>query len=148
MVKIDKDKFIAECRTSASMAEAAAKLKLHFNTFRRYAIKLGCYKPNQGLRGGKRNKKRSDSYALKDVLNGKYPNYQTFKLKNRLMAEGIKENRCEVCGIVEWNEEQLNMELHHLDGDRTNHKLSNLQIICPNCHSQPDTFRARNKVEH
>ena len=36
------------------------------------------------------------------------------------------------------------MELHHIDGDRTNHKLDNLQILCPNCHSQTATFRAKN----
>jgi 5-methylcytosine-specific restriction endonuclease McrA len=38
------------------------------------------------------------------------------------------------------------MELHHIDGKRTNHHLSNLMLLCPNCHSQTDTFRARNRT--
>jgi len=37
------------------------------------------------------------------------------------------------------------MELHHVDGDRTNHLLENLEMICPNCHSQTDNYRAKNK---
>ena len=148
MIKIDKDKFVAVCNGSVSMASAAAELKLHFNTFARKAKKFGCYKPNPGLKGGKRSKTRSDSYSLKELLAGKHPGYSTYKLKRKLVAAGVKRMICEVCGIDEWNGRKLNMELHHIDGVRTNHKLTNLQIICPNCHSQTSTFRARNKVEH
>ena len=36
--------------------------------------------------------------------------------------------------ITEWNGKPIQMELHHIDGNRTNHKLSNLMMLCPNCH--------------
>jgi len=130
------------------MSESCAKLGFHFNTFKRHALKLGCYNANQGLKGGKRIRIRSNSIKLKDILDGKHPNFQTFKLKNKLLKSGIKKNECEICEIREWQYKPLNMELHHLDGNRTNHELSNLQMICPNCHSQTSTFRAKNKVEH
>ncbi len=84
---------------------------------------------------------------LKDILEGKYPSYQTFKLRNRLISEGIKTNKCEICDISEWNGKVLNMQLDHIDGDSHNHLLSNLRLICPNCHSQTDTYCGKNKFD-
>jgi len=139
---MEEQYFIKVCEESQTMAEAAAKLKLHFNTFKRRAVKLGCYKPNQGGKGTKKPIK--PKYSTKDILEGKYPHYQTFKLKNRLLKEGLKDNTCEECGISEWNNKPINCELDHIDGNRTNHRLNNLRILCPNCHSQTSTFRAKN----
>ena len=65
-------------------------------------------------------------------------------LKRRLIAEGLKENRCEQCGITEWQGKPLNMQLHHKDGDGTNNTLENLELLCPNCHAQTDTYGGRN----
>lgn len=56
-------------------------------------------------------------------------------LKILLIKEGLKENKCEICGISEWNKLPLVCQLHHIDGDSTNNSLENLQILCPNCHS-------------
>ena len=115
---------------------------LHFNTFKKYAIEFGCYKPNQSGKGVK--KACGTKYPLKDILAGKYPEYQTFKLKNRLIKEGIKENKCEICGITEWNNLPITLQAHHMDGDRTNNTLENLSLLCPNCHSQTDNFCSKN----
>ena len=49
------------------------------------------------------------------------------------------------CGIAEWYDTHLVLELDHIDGRRTNNSISNLRWLCPNCHSQTDTFRGRNK---
>jgi hypothetical protein len=65
-------------------------------------------------------------------------------LKQRLLAAGVKENRRELCGIAEWLGKPLSMHLHHKDGDGTNNELDNLEILCPNCHSQTDTYGGRN----
>jgi hypothetical protein len=141
-INIDKEVFIKTCNESLTMSQAASKLNLNFNTFKKYSIKFGCYKPNQSGKGVK--KTCGTKYPLEDILAGKYPEYQTFKLKNRLVKEGIKENKCEICGITEWNNLPISFELHHIDGNRTNHCLENLILVCPNCHSQTDTFRAKN----
>lgn len=118
-------------------------LNLHFNSFKKRAIEFGCYKPNQS---GKGLKKISPKIPLSDIIEkGVYPHYQSYKLKKRLIAEGVKKNVCETCGLSSWKGKQLNLELHHVDGIRQNHKLSNLKLLCPNCHSQTDTFRAKNK---
>ena len=43
---------------------------------------------------------------------------------------------------MEWK--PLNMELHHKDGNKNNHLLSNLMLLCPNCHAQTNNYRAKN----
>lgn len=65
-------------------------------------------------------------------------------LKVRLVAAGLKGERCEECGISEWLDEPLSMQLHHVNGDGTDNRLENLQFLCPNCHSQTDTYGGRN----
>lgn len=52
---------------------------------------------------------------------------------------------CQDCGISSWNNKPIVLECDHIDGDRTNNRLSNARLLCPNCHSQTDTYRAKNK---
>ncbi|MGH2712930.1 MAG: hypothetical protein ACRDM7_03400 [Thermoleophilaceae bacterium] len=65
-------------------------------------------------------------------------------LKQRLIAAGLKENRCERCGITEWMGAPLNMHLHHINGDGLDNRLDNLEMLCGNCHAQTDTYGGRN----
>ena len=140
--KIEKQKIIEVCNRSESMAKAASELGIHFNTLKRLAIEYGCYQPNQALKGV--SKPIDPKIPLDEILNGKHPHFQTFKLKNRMLKEGIIENICSECGIDSWNGTCLNMELDHIDGNKYNHNLINLRLLCPNCHSQTDTYRAKN----
>lgn len=146
MKQIDKEEFIKVCQESETMAIAARKLNMHFNTFKRYAIKFGCYVTNQAHKGLKTGP-REDRIATEDILAGKYPDYQTYKLKQRLIREGYLEDKCQRCswdGKVE-GAEFTPCELHHKDGNSHNHLLENLTLICPNCHSLTVNYRARNK---
>jgi 5-methylcytosine-specific restriction endonuclease McrA len=65
-------------------------------------------------------------------------------LKRRLLGEGLKENHCERCGITQWRGEPLSMQLHHVNGDGSDNRLENLELLCGNCHSQTDTYGGRN----
>lgn len=139
------EQIIEACLTSNSMAQALSKTDLHFNTFKKRAQQLGVYKPNKGSKGNKKPKVEGNGkIPLMEILLGNYPSYQTFKLKLRILQEGIKENKCECCGISEWNGLKINCELDHINGNSRDHRLENLRILCPNCHSQTDTFRAKN----
>ena len=143
MIKVDKEEFIKVCNEELSMAKACARLGLHFNTFKRYALKYGCYNPNQSGKG--LTKKHNGSKIPTDeILEGKHPQYQTNKLRVRLIKEGIKEEKCEICGIEDWLGKRLAFELDHIDGNSNNHLLKNLRVVCPNCHSQTETYRAKN----
>jgi len=62
------------------------------------------------------------------------------KLKERLIKAGLKENKCEICGAESWLGKRLICQLHHINGDNTDNRLENLQILCPNCHSQTDNY--------
>jgi biotin operon repressor len=66
-------------------------------------------------------------------------------LKVRLLAEGLKQNRCELCGITDWRGEPLAMALHHVNGDGLDNRIENLVMLCPNCHSQTENFAGRGR---
>jgi len=65
-------------------------------------------------------------------------------VKRRLIRLGLKEDRCEICGISVWRGAPLSLALHHVNGDGRDNRLENLQLLCPNCHSQTDNFAGRN----
>jgi ribosomal protein L13E len=65
-------------------------------------------------------------------------------LRARLLKAGLKEERCENCGLNGWRGQPLRMTLHHVNGDSYDNRLENLQFLCPNCHSQTPNFGGRN----
>ena len=71
---------------------------------------------------------------------------QSFKLKRRLLAEGLKHPACELCGWAEVSlDGRIPVELDHINGDHRDNRLENLRVLCPNCHSLQLTHRGRNK---
>lgn len=72
--------------------------------------------------------------------------YQSYKLKKRLFNESIKEPKCELCGWCEKTPDgRLPLELDHINGDRSDNRLENIRILCPNCHSLQPTHRGLNR---
>lgn len=69
-------------------------------------------------------------------------------LKRALLRERLKDNRCERCCISQWRGEPLSLALHHINGDGHDNRLENLQLLCPNCHSQTENFAGRNAVRN
>lgn len=60
----------------------------------------------------------------------------------------IREHKCECCGNKEQMGKEISLEVHHIDGDRLNNELSNLKLLCPNCHSQTENYCGRNIKRH
>ena len=147
-IKATDQEIVEIAKTSQSATQAAQRLGIQYGTYRVHALRLGVFKSNQSGAGTSKPKKDGvGKIALKDILEGKHPEYQTNKLRKRLFHEGYKERNCEVCGITDWNGKELSFQLEHIDGNGYNHTLNNLMIICPNCHSQTDTYCGRNKTK-
>jgi hypothetical protein len=70
--------------------------------------------------------------------------YHSNKLRRRLLAEGVFRAFCSNCGQDEWLGQKIPLELDHIDGDRQNNLLSNIRLVCPNCHALTPTYRGRN----
>jgi hypothetical protein len=59
----------------------------------------------------------------------------------------IRGNRCEECNIENWNGKPLTFQIDHVNGNRTDNRFENLKVICPNCHTQCDTWGIGNISE-
>ncbi len=98
---------------------------------------------NKGLTGIGRPRFTIDEILVKDRP------FQSFKLKRRLFAAGLKKKECEECGWKKMTPEgYLPLELDHINGDHSDNRLENLRVLCPNCHSLKPTHRGRNRKKH
>lgn len=75
-------------------------------------------------------------------VNGSF--WETGLLKKYLLSFGLREYKCEICGLSKWNNQDILLECHHIDGNRFNNELNNLQLLCLNCHAQTENFRGKN----
>jgi len=66
-------------------------------------------------------------------------------IKRRLMQAGLIQNRCDFCGISEWQGEPISIQIDHMNGVRDDHRVENLRMLCPNCHSQTPTYGNRRR---
>jgi hypothetical protein len=74
------------------------------------------------------------------------PKRNRYHLKRRLLDEGLKDPWCAMCGISEWRGAPLPLELHHINGNPRDNRLVNLELLCPNCHSQTDNWGGKAKL--
>lgn len=81
---------------------------------------------------------KSGKLPLDQVLIENSPVTNTNSLKKRLWTAGIKKKKCEICGSTE------HLEMHHINGDSTDNRIENLQILCPTCHANTENFRGKN----
>jgi hypothetical protein len=96
------------------------------------------YNGNRGLKGYKSSptKKTAFEYANSSCA-------KSLTLKKKLINEGIKEDKCEKCGLTEWQGMKIPTELHHKDGDHFNNDFDNLSVLCCNCHALTDDYCVR-----
>lgn len=77
---------------------------------------------------------------------------KAYDIRKKIFKEGLKENKCEICGLTEWLNNPIQLQIHHIDGDHMNNEIENIQLLCPNCHSQTENFAGRknkkNKCTH
>jgi hypothetical protein len=84
-------------------------------------------------------------YNVKQFLEGKYVKYTPDKKSIRTYYIHIRGHQCEECKNTTWLNKPIPLELHHKDGDSTNHSNENVKLNCRNCHAFTDTFCGKNK---
>ncbi len=84
------------------------------------------------------------TYSLDEILvkDSTYANISS--LKRRLLKENRLEYKCACCGISEWQGKPLTLQLDHINGINNDHRIENLRFLCPNCHSQTETYAGKN----
>lgn len=67
------------------------------------------------------------------------------KYASRHIYRWFKDNfkACQICGVQDWMGKPLTLQLDHISGDRSDAGRDNLRLICPNCHSQTDTYAGK-----
>ena len=113
--------------SSSSATSAASRLGIKYSTFRIHAKRLGVFNTNQSGKGIPKPISDERKIPLNEIIEGKHPQYQSNKLRIRLLKEGVKEHKCENCGLTEWLGKKISLELDHIDGDRLNNKIENLR---------------------
>lgn len=137
-----KEEILQWIQENQSKAFISKELKCKQSTLNLYLEKMGIsYAGNQGGKGIRTapNYKSAEEYAK-----GSWVRSST--LKEKLIKEGLKKDCCELCGINSWQGVQLILELHHKDGNHYNNDLSNLMILCPNCHSIQESHKDSRKI--
>ena len=133
--KFTDQELIEQYKITPNLSKLSHFFQVPDVTIWRRAKKLGLH-----FKIGGHNKK----IELSDILEGKHPTYQTLKLKKRLIEENVFEYKCFVCSISNWNNKKISLQLDHIDGNNHNHKINNLRLLCPNCHSQTETWCGKN----
>ena len=146
-----KEEFESAVRQSLSIAGVCRYLgikpsggnyKIIHNALKEYSIDTSHF-TGQGWNRGLTFKPFKETPLSAILTQGS--SYQSYKLKNRLLKEGIKENICESCKLQTWMGRTIPLELHHINGDNTDNRIENILLLCPNCHALTSSYRGKNK---
>ena len=142
-----KEEFIEAWNSSNSKAKVLEKLGLNksgtaYSIMKRIAEELGLDDGHliytfEGVR---------KEYELKEILIKNSPYSNTTNLRIKLIKNGLKEAKCEGCGLTDWLGEEPPLSLDHINGDNKDNRIENLRILCLNCHGKTDTWCGKNKI--
>lgn len=91
-----------------------------------------------------KGKKIGAKVSIEEYLNNK-KSISSNKLKKRLINENIFHPKCSSCGLENWLEKPIPLELDHINENSSDNRLENLRLLCPNCHALTPTYRGKNK---
>lgn len=129
-----------------TMLDAFRKLGLgddtyHYKSAKIYLPKYDIVPPVPPKERMSRGAREKNTRPFSEILVENSTYTGTGHLKKRLLDAGLLINRCVLCGLEgEWNGRSIVLQLDHINGKSTDNRIENLRMLCPNCHSQTDTF--------
>lgn len=144
------EKFLLALKDSNSIRDILKKINLkptggNYKSIYLYAEKHKIdlsYLSGQGWRKGSKDPviqpKNIKEYLVKDSY------YNSNRLRKRLINECIFEEKCSSCKKSKWMNKKIPLELDHINGINTDNRISNLRLLCPNCHALTNTYRGKN----
>jgi hypothetical protein len=152
MRKFDEEALKEAIRTSFSIAQVLRKLGClpsggNYFTTKKRIVKLQLDTSHFTGKGHLKGKSHnwSKHIPLNEILVENSDYHNATELKKRLIREGLLENKCAACGLFPfWNGKPLVLHLDHINGINIDQRIENLQLLCPNCHSQTSTYAGRN----
>lgn len=150
---LTKEKLQELVDNSHSLSDVLRSLNLHTSSGNFRTLKRKLEKENIEYSNIKNEKFQISSFRkkipLSEILieNSTYSNPNL--LKRRLIKEDILKLQCQICNLgPSWNDKPLCLQIDHINGQSTDNRLNNLRLLCPNCHSQTDTYAAKNKINN
>lgn len=148
-LKFTQEQFVNAVRSSRSMRQVLIKLGVSPKSVKNYAalkkriVGLGLdtsHFSKSGLAYVKGKRNNLSLYLVKDC-----DRISSHNLKLRLIDEHVMARECSVCKLTSWLDKPIPLELNHIDGDHFNNVITNLELLCPNCHAFTPKYRGRGR---
>ena len=139
------EELVEMMNTSASMWNLAQKLGYtnrssgNYRTIRQNLDKRGLVIP-KWLARGKTTRKKDNSEVFCE--NSTYDNQD---LKRRIITQNLLDYKCSLCNVISWQGQPLSLQLDHINGINNDNRIENLRYLCPNCHSQTETWGTKGR---
>ncbi len=149
IVSLKKDEIQELLKTSNSINQILKKLNVNSNgsgaykTFKNHCKNLGIEIPIYRPIGRKNGNFNPINLTEILVENSTFQNMS--RLKKKLINAGLLKYKCLKCNISTWNDEYISLHIDHINGIHNDNRIENLRLLCPNCHSQTETYGAKNK---
>jgi hypothetical protein len=149
MIKYTETELKIAIATSCSYRQVLLKIGLkpaggNYDSLKKRITALNLDVSHFTHQGWSKDQKLGSRRDISDHLTNQCP-IQSYKLKLKLLRAGIKQHRCEGCHLTEWLGKPIPLELDHINGNNQDNSLSNLRLLCPNCHCFTPTYRGKKK---